>query len=382
MSNSFFVANCYTYIKHRYLKQIKTLVMEAISVKELMLVNKSAMAKEINAKVNAYFSQKKISKKGNRALFIKTIFFLAGFWLTWWLLIYTDLSVFWKIPLCFVGAFFASGIGFCIMHDGNHGAFSKSKIKNMLAGATSEFLGVSSGIWKKKHNVAHHDGVNVLGVDEDIEAWPLLRLHEGQKRCSVHKFQHWYWPIAYSLLYFIWPLKDFTKYFSGRVMGEPLRFKISDHVLFWAGKIFFAFVFFWLPIRELGFNAWLVGFLIFGGFLGLLLSIVFQPAHVVRGVKNSIVEEARGGDSMEHQIEHTANFATNNKFITWWVGALNFQIEHHVFRRISHVHLPDIHKIVAEECKRFDFKIVVFPTFFDAISSHVGKLKDLGQKPK
>jgi len=119
---------------------------------------------------------------------------------------------------------------------------------------------------------------------------------------------------------------------------------------------------------------------IFAGFLGFLLSIVFQPAHVVRGVKNSILEDAKHGDSIEHQILHTANFAPNNRFITWWVGGLNLQIEHHVFRIMSHIHLPVVHKILKSVCEKYSFKIVVFPSFLAALKSHVGKLKDLGQK--
>ncbi len=354
--------------------------MQTYSIKELGLKNKSAMAQEIIARVNNYFKDNNLSKKGNWKLFLKAFFFFFGFWFIWYLIIYSDLPVLIKIFLCPIDAFFAAGIGFCIMHDGNHGAFSEHAWLNNVAKATSECLGVSCSIWDTKHDRVHHDGVNVLGVDEDIEARPLLRLHEGQKWYRIHKYQHWYWPLAYSLLYIIWPIKDFFKYFSGKVMGERLRFKFSDHILFWGGKVFFGVMFFWIPIYQLGFQQWLVGFLLFAMPLGFLLSVVFQPAHIVRGVKNSFIEETKGEDITEHQLLHTANFAPNNRFITCWVGGLNFQIEHHVFRKISHVHYPVIHKIIKSVCEKYSFKIVIFPSFLAALKSHVGKLKDLGQK--
>lgn len=356
--------------------------MKIFSVKELGLKNKSTMAKEIIRQVNSYFSQNNISKKGNWKLYLKATFFFFGFWAIWFLLVYSNLHILIKILLCPVEAWFASGIGFCIMHDGNHGAFSKSKLGNKIASATSECLGVSSGIWNKKHNVVHHDGVNVLGVDEDIEARPLLRLHEGQKWYRIHKYQHWYWPLAYSLLYIIWPLKDFYKYFTGKVMGTQLKFKQSDHILFWLGKIFFVCMLIIIPIQMVGLQQWVIGFLLFAMPLGFLLSVVFQPAHIVRGVKSSMIEETHDGDSTEHQLTHTANFAPDNQFITWWVGGLNYQIDHHVFRRISHVHYPVIHKIIKSICEEYNFPILVFPTVREALGSHIGKLKDLGEKPK
>lgn len=355
--------------------------MEAFSIKELGLKNKSALAREITTKVNAYFKENNLSKKGNWKLFSKAIFFFVGFWLIWYLLVYTNLSSLIKVPLCFLEAFFASGIGFCIMHDGNHGAFSKHALVNKIASATSECLGVSSGIWDKKHDDVHHDGVNVHRIDEDIEAQPLLRLHESQKRYLIHKYQHLYWPLAYSLLYIIWPLKDFFKYFRGKVMGERLRFKTGDHILFWAGKIFFVTMLFWLPIYQLGFGQWLWGFLLFAMPLGFILSVVFQPAHIVRGVKSSTIEEAQHGDSAEHQIGHTADFAPKNKFITWWIGGLNYQIEHHLFRMISHVHYPALQGIVKSVCDKYNFPMLILPTARAAIVEHVGKLKDLSKKP-
>lgn len=365
--------------------------MQAIPIKELRLGRLSPMEREIKSRVNKYFEDMgkfvngkliPLSKKGNWSLFSKAIFFFVGFWVNWYLLVFTDLPWFVKILLCISAVFFASGIGFCIMHDGNHGAFSEHSWVNKVAGLSSDSVGVSSGVWKTKHNVVHHDGVNVHHIDEDIEAKPLLRLHDDQKRYWIHKWQHRYWWFAYSLLYIAWILKDFYKYFSGRVMGQRLQFKFVDHILFWAGKAFFVIMFFWIPINRLGFEQWKWGFLIFASLLGFVLSVIFQLAHIMRGVKSSTVEEARGGESVEHQISHTANFAPKSRFINWWAGGLNHQIEHHVFRKISHVHYPDIHEIIKSACEKYNFPMLILPTMRAAFAGHIGRLKDLGQKPK
>ncbi|MCC7436392.1 acyl-CoA desaturase [Candidatus Nomurabacteria bacterium] len=357
--------------------------MKTISVKELKFTSKSAMANEITAEVNAYFNEKNISKKGNWKLFSKAIFFFLGFWTNYYFLIFSDLPVFVKAILCISLVFFASGIGFCIMHDGNHGSFSKKEWINKIAGKSSDSLGANSHIWVTKHNIIHHSGTNVNHVDDDIEARPLLCLHDDQPRYLIHRYQYLYWPIAYGLLYFLWVLfKDFLKYFTQKVMGEKVYFKTWDHINFWASKVFFYFLFIHIPINKVGFNAWFLGFMIFGSLLGLVLSTIFQLAHIVRGLKHPSFGEAKGSERFEHQISTTANFAPQNKFIAWWVGGLNFQIEHHLFPKISHVHYPEIHKIIKRVCEKYNFPLLVFPSFGLALESHIGKLKDLGKNPK
>ena len=76
----------------------------------------------------------------------------------------------------------------------------------------------------------------------------------------------------------------------------------------------------------------------------------------------------------------TANFATTNPVITWFVGGLNFQVEHHLFPRISHVHYPALSAIVADTCKVHGLNYLVQPTLMGAISSHVRFLARLGKR--
>ena len=89
---------------------------------------------------------------------------------------------------------------------------------------------------------------------------------------------------------------------------------------------------------------------------GFVISIVFQLAHTVEHTEFPMPNEATNKIENEwaiHQVATTANFSTGNKLISWLVGGLNFQIEHHLFPKISHIHYPAISKIIKAHLQRF-----------------------------
>ncbi|MBW3544503.1 MAG: fatty acid desaturase, partial [Bacteroidetes bacterium] len=79
-----------------------------------------------------------------------------------------------------------------------------------------------------------------------------------------------------------------------------------------------------------------------------------------------------------HQISSTANFGTKSRALNWMLGGLNFQVEHHLFPRISHVHYPHINKIVRETCQEYGVVYHEFPSMFSAFCSHLKHLKRVG----
>jgi linoleoyl-CoA desaturase len=254
-----------------------------------------------------------------------------------------------------------------------------------MAGLSLNFLGANNFLWKTKHNIIHHTYTNIEGVDDDIEARPLLRLCETQKYYKIHRFQHWYFWAAYCLLYIWWVFfTDFKKYFTRRINTTPInKIPLIEHISFWGFKLLYAFVFIALPIYMVGFGPWLIGYLALGFFSGFVLSIVFQLAHTVEHTEfpQAIAETNKMEDEWAlHQLKTTANFATRNKFISWWVGGLNFQIEHHLFPRISHVHYPAISKIIKKTCKDFGFPYIEYPKMRTAVVSHVSHLRNLSRK--
>ena len=177
---------------------------------------------------------------------------------------------------------------------------------------------------------------------------------------------------------------DYKKYFSGKIGSTPLRkMTISEHFYFWFYKVAHAFLFIALPVYMVGFMPWLIGFLSMGLVAGFVLSIVFQLAHTVEHTHFPLPSDATGKMEDEwaiHQIKTTANFATKNKLVSWLVGGLNFQVEHHLFPKISHVHYPAISKIIKKACQDYGITYIEYPKVRLAVASHVAFLRQMGRK--
>jgi len=140
-----------------------------------------------------------------------------------------------------------------------------------------------------------------------------------------------------------------------------------------------------VPILTVGFVDTLIGFLIMTLVAGFILSIVFQLAHTVEHTHFPLPDEATGKMEDEwavHQIKTTANFATKNKLVSWLVGGLNFQVEHHLFPKISHVHYPAISKIIKKACQEYGIQYIEYKRVRTAVASHVAFLREMGRSPR
>ena len=115
---------------------------------------------------------------------------------------------------------------------------------------------------------------------------------------------------------------------------------------------------------------------------GLIMSTIFQMAHVVEGAVQPLpnAEGIIETDWAVHELRATSDFARNNLFLNWYAGGLNFQIEHHLFPNICHVHYRNIAPIVENTARQFGLIYNLKPTFAAALISHVKRLKELGKK--
>ncbi len=285
---------------------------------------------ELKNRINNYFERTGKSTYGNFSLFFKAVLLITVFLFVYIHLVFLTPPVWLAIVECLLLGGIVAAIGFNVMHDGAHGSFSKNKYINMFAAFSLNFLGGSSFMWNVKHNIIHHAYTNVDGVDDDIDIQPWMRMSGTQKRLKLHRFQHLYFWILYCMLYILWIfVLDYQKYFKSKIGNMPLKkMTLRDHITFWGFKLFNAFIFVGLPIYQLGFISWLVGFLIFTCFAGLVLSLVFQLAHTVEHTSFPVPDAVSGKMEDEwaiHQIKTTANFATRNKLVSWLVGGLNFR---------------------------------------------------------
>ncbi len=338
---------------------------------------------ELKKRVNAYFSEQAKKKTGNWKLYLKTAILALSFIGIYTTLVFFTPGIFISIVLAIMLGINVAAIGFNVMHDGSHGSYSKHSFVNQLAASSLDFLGASSFMWKIKHNVIHHTYTNIEGFDDDIDIKPWMRMTLTQKKHFLHRFQHIYFILLYALLYIFWVgFTDFKKYFSGKIADMPIqKMTWKDHVGFWASKVSFLFFFILLPVYMAGVLPYLLGFFIMMFSTGIFISMVFQLAHTVEDLEfpepnpvSNIMED----EWAIHQIKTTANFATKNKILTWLFGGLNFQIEHHLFPKVSHVHYPELSKIVKKTAADFGITYNEFPRMYQAVWAHILLLKRVG----
>ncbi|MFW2476926.1 MAG: fatty acid desaturase family protein [Sediminibacterium sp.] len=345
---------------------------------------KQSLHTELKKRVQQYFDERGIASTGNPKLFTKAIIMVIAFITVYLHLIFFTPVWYLAIFECVVLGGLVAAIGFNVMHDGSHGSFSNNKWMNRIAASSISMLGANHFMWNMKHNMIHHSFTNVDGVDDDIEVGLLMRMAPTQKHYKLHKFQHLYFWILYMLLYVFWIFfADYKKYFSRKIGSVPLKkMSLNDHVEFWGVKVYHAIVFILLPLLTVGWLYWVIGFVVMSFFAGFVLSIVFQLAHTVEHTEFPVadIESNKLPDEFAaHQIKTTANFATKNKLVSWLVGGLNFQIEHHLFPKISHVHYPAISEIVRNVCREYQLQYIEYPTMRKAVVAHVRFLRQMGR---
>ncbi len=347
--------------------------------------NQTTFFKNLKSRVDSYFADTKLDPAGNGKLYWKggiQIFTAAALYTV---LVFFTPPVYISIPLCVLLGLNLGIIGFNVMHEGGHQTFSRHSWINKASAYSLNMLGGISFFWKIKHNINHHTFTNIDGMDSDIDARPFMRMHREQPRYWFHRFQHVYWVFLYGISYLAWVFyEDFEKYFSGRhsANSAPKKLALKEHFIFWITKISYVLVYIVIPVIMVGWVPALVGIFLITFVTGVSISIVFQLAHVVEGTE---FHSARNQDTSAkqewaiHQIESTANFATHSKPLHWLLGGLNFQIEHHLFPRISHVHYPAISRIVKEVCRESNVTYIEYSSIVKAIGSHLLYLKRLGR---
>lgn len=341
----------------------------------------------LKIEVDQYFDTKQIKKTGDWRLYIKTITLVGAAVAIYSSLLFFKLNALPALFLCALLGYIFACIGFSVMHDANHGSYSTKPWLNDTLGLTANALGASSFFWKQKHNIIHHTYTNVDGIDDDIAKSPIIRQCDTQKWVPAHKIQHLYLLPIYALSSIFWLFfMDFTKYFTRKIYTtDAWKMTSKNHIIFWITKIFYFTFYMIIPAIVWGFGPWLLGFMVLHVVMGITLSLVFQLAHVVENTEfeNVALDETKHVETAwaEHEVRTTSNFAMGNPVISWFVGGLNFQIEHHLFPRVSHIHYPAISKIVMQKCKEYNLPYNKYDTLFGAVASHFRVMKFLGKKP-
>lgn len=344
----------------------------------------------LNLRVNDYFKTQNISRHANTEMVVKTFVMLGLYSIPYFLIVTSAVTGFgWLILLVLIMGFGLAGIGLSVMHDANHGAYSGRPWVNTLVGYSLNVVGANVFNWKMQHNVLHHSYTNVHNEDEDIDSRGVLRLSPHSNLKYMHRFQFIYAWFLYGLMTIVWMVtKDFIRILRYQKNGLIKKHKANikrEWCILIVTKIFYTGYIFIIPLLVTSLLWWqiLIGFFMMHYLAGFVLAIIFQPAHVVEGTTFPLPDEHRTLETSWaiHQLTTTTNFGNNSRWFSWYVGGLNFQIEHHLFPNVCHVHYRKIAGIVKETAREFGLPYKSFKTFLGALAGHARLLKDLGRQP-
>ena len=345
----------------------------------------------LNKRVNEYFKLNNLSRNADTEMIVKTIFMFLLYFVPYALIVTQVVSgSLGLISLVIVMGFGLAGIGLSVMHDANHGAYSKSNNVNVFIGYSLNLIGANAFNWKVQHNVLHHTFTNVHEEDEDISPRGALRFTPHTVWKKAHRYQFIYAWFLYGLLTILWlAYKDFyrlVKYHQNGIMRQQKANVYQEWLIALVSKGIYVGYIFIIPTLLTPLLWWQVGLgiLMMHYLAGFILAIIFQPAHVIDGAEFPLPD---GNRTLEnnwavHQLLTTTNFGNNSRWFSWYVGGLNFQIEHHLFPNICHVHYRKIADIVKSTAQEFGLPYKSSRTFWSALCGHGRLLKKLGKRPE
>ncbi|KAL2635526.1 hypothetical protein R1flu_007005 [Riccia fluitans] len=340
----------------------------------------------LKQRVETFFRQQKINPRYHPHMLLKSAVIIGTLFLCYYLGFFWSTNIFLSVPLVCVMGFCIAEVGMSIMHDGNHGSYTKSTLLGYVMSATLDLVGASSFMWRQQHVAGHHSFTNIDHYDPDIRVKDpdLRRVTSEQPQRWFHEYQHIYLGILYGLL----ALKsvfvdDFSAYFSGDIGPVKVaQMTPLEMGIFWGGKVMYVLYMFVLPLMYGQYNILtFIGLYILSQLVaGWTLALFFQVAHVVDDavfptVETDGVKAKIPSGWAEMQVRTTTNFSPRSTFWTHISGGLNHQIEHHLFPGMCHVYYPKIQPIVKATCDEFNVPYTSYPTFWAALRAHFQYLK-------
>jgi linoleoyl-CoA desaturase len=340
--------------------------------------------KEINKRVDAYFETAGIRPRDNTAMYFKTLTMFTWLIAAWTFVLFGPPIGWLKVIACMAVGGALAGIGFSVGHDANHGGYSSKKWVNSLVGLSYDFIiGASSYIWRYRHNYLHHTYTNIHGYDVEIHGDGLVRMTPHAEHRWYHRFQHIFIVFFYAAIPIYWSISDvrsmlFQRHYGEHQLPNP---KAIDLLILLGGKLVWCFWFIGIPLL-LGYSPLQV---FLGGSIAymtygvvachvFMLAHVLEPAQFIQPTDENNIED----EWAIFQVKTTVDFAPKNFFLNWYLGGLNYQVIHHLFPQICHIHYPNIAPIVAEVCREFEIPYHVYPTFYQALVDNYRWLQWMG----
>ena len=360
---------------------MKRVIFERGSEKEQQFI------REVRSRVNAYFKNNKLDTKGDWRMYLKTIAGLSLYILPFVAILILPMPALVALGLAILAGVGEAAVGMGVMHDAAHGSYSEKRWVNSALSFTMFLLGTNTINWKIQHNIKHHTFTNIFRYDPDISTKAVIRLSEHAPLRKYHRFQHIYAFFLYGLMTL---LKMFTDIFTlaeynrEGITGEQGANPSKEIFKLVVTKVIYFGILFGFPLlfTDFSFGQIVIGFAAMHITAGMIMSTVFQMAHVVEGTYQPLPDKANTIHSswMVHEMRSTSDFGRRNGMLSWYIGGLDFQIEHHLFPYVCHIHYPAIAPIVEQTAREFDIYYNLKPTFIHALASHYKRLKELGHK--
>lgn len=342
----------------------------------------------LNSRVNHYFKENNLQKTGNWQLHLKAIIMFSLLFVPYFLFYFIEMPFWVRLLLSVVMGVGMAGVGMNVMHDGNHGSFSDKKWINNIMGGSIYILAGNVYNWQVQHNVLHHTYTNIVGHDEDLDAGRIIRFSKLAPWSNYHKYQQYYSVFLYGLLTINWCLTTDFKQMGGYLKRNLSYGEAPNPRNLWLGLVISKIVYFsfWIVIPMMYMVWWkvLLGFFVMHYTAGMILSLIFQLAHVVEETENPV---PNANNEMEntwaiHQLYTTTNFAPKNWILNYYTGGLNHQIEHHLYPNICHVHYTKIAEFVKQTAEECNLPYFEYHSMRSAVVAHLKHLKILGQQPE
>jgi fatty acid desaturase len=296
---------------------------------------------------------------------------------------FSEYSISFRASSAVLAGAFYIGLGFKVMHDGSHFALAARNVKANLIPAELWIAGMwwQLDLWTLHHSVRHHAYTGHPQLDPDLRhARPFVnkdaRNVRGYWRVSPALVPAW----AAAVVFF----------FPGQAVGQALSYmvlwrlkkrlwgmKLPEDGVKWPWHEMCAF--------------FLAGFVhLYGGSLivsaayilslNVFYAVFILPDHDQIGTASNHVD-GEGDDWGVVQVRNSGNFAVGGReLVCHFFGGINYQIEHHLFPSVNHVHLPRISKIVREVCQEHGVPYVVEPSVWSAFASSLSHYKAVQTK--
>ncbi len=356
-----------------------------VAVKKVRFIERGPFMNELNERVDAYFAGPGGTRRDVPIMYLKTVLNLSWFVGSWALLVFRATELWQAVLLSMSLGLSIAAIGMGVQHDANHGAYSQKPWVNRLVGFTLDVMGVCSFFWRQKHNVIHHTYTNIQDIDFDLDFGVIARLSPEQRLRPWQRYQHIYIWFLYGFLLPKWVFRDdFVLLRTLRAGPHKLvKPNATELALFYGWKLFFVgwsivIPLFYHPLWQV-----VVFHLLAVYTMGVTLSTTFQLAHCVGDA--DFPPPPPEGKKMDvewaiHQVNTTVDFSKDNGLLTWFVGGLGYQVEHHLFPKVCHMHYPALSRIVEEVSEKHGIRRRAYTSVPRAIAAHYRHLRKLGRE--